>query len=742
MITILSSIQQTIKTHPSFNAFKSISNQIFYICIELQWLITAIVVASLHPRARDIAKFTQTGLDWYRPEYEVPIYIVGCSLIIMSLFLSTWIRQKRLHENIFFIRKSNFWISLTIWQLFLSVGSSLSFFILLSLFGNSIYFWWRQPINYIYKLTATFIWILILLSPSLISLLLYLYKLGNEKIIGFFRFFYQVRISKTLIYRIVDLGVITAIFLAVYMPSWQSLENQVFEIDQMLHWNAFVMRPMLVFQHGLVLGRDIYVQYGVGWPMVFAWIGKFWHISYGHLIPLSIIYACLYYIGLYILFRLLTRKIIWSIVGITTTLYFQLYIFQTPYAFHWWAPSATILRAPLSIWFFILLYFYGLTKQTRYLYFNGICLGLSFLFGFDTGIYLFITFYFYILMTYIRLLTQKKSSEFKRLLFHSIVTFIMSFFTISGGFILASQFQIFQHDFWVGLFEGMTQFAGGISYTLMTPYKSDLLLVRFMFYVGLYIFPTGVLFNQLFQKRIKALDIFLSSIGIYGLLTLLIFLGRSKPGNLIYPTIPFWLLLMVYMLQFSEYIYLTILRLRQRFRQLVNMLRWSLPLTILLIVILLMVDDPTYRNYSNYLNIHLPGFLDSINLNRCSPYTCDLSAEHFATKQEVENIAQKMRKEMIRGKDVAVFDDWDALFAINMDSYPKFRYRPAEIFNKKQLALIINQINTISAAYIVIRKPVVGEYNDVWSVIREEINSKYILEEKTKTFEIWKLKAL
>lgn len=744
MKKILYHDRKNYRTHTLINRILNTGNIILPISIGIQWIITAIMVAGLHPYNRNMIPFTKTGLTLYKPEYETQIYVIGCLLLTGSICIFSWIWHRRISTKTSKIHEFQFQVNLAVWQFLLTVCSGLIYFILLSLSGEAILIWWRQPVNYLYKLIATGIWILILISPGLISLFIYISKIGNEKYKNIILSLKPIKVNRMLVSGLIDLFVIVIIFFAIYIPNWQALTDQIFIGDQMSHWDAFAMRPMLVFKHGLALGRDIYIQYGIGWAMVYTWIDKFWPIAYGQMVFLSIIYTGIFYLGIYFFFKLITKSIIYSIIGITATLYFQFFALEAPFSFHWMTPSATVLRAPMSIWFFIMIYLHNNTRKNRYLYLAGIFLGLSLIFGFDTGIYLLVTFCFYFIILIIGSIVQKKLHELKQLISCSLVSLFIVLTVLNGGFVLASQFRIFHPDFWSGISEGITQFAGGISYVLMTRFKSDLILAEFLFKVGLYIFTIGYLFINLLQKQVKTKDVLMACLGVYGLLSLLIFIGRSVPGNLIYSSIPFWLILVIYINSVHKYVFTYLLKLGNLPKQTIIVMQHGITVCLLLIVILLLVDFPAFRKYPNIYNSYISKNSDPVNQNTCiqnyQPEVCSLVKIFMAEKYELDMLAQKMQSKQSEGKKVAMYDDWDVLFALDINSYPMFRYRPEEIFTQKQLTLIKQQISSLSPEYIITRKKSLENDIDVWNSVHESINSKYILTETTDNFMVWRLK--
>ena len=68
------------------------------------------------------------------------------------------------------------------------------------------------------------------------------------------------------------------------------------------------MAPAIGYLHGGALGTDVFAQYGVGWPTLHAALDSCWQLSYAHVFQVSLIYGCLYFIGIYVFLRLLVGQ--------------------------------------------------------------------------------------------------------------------------------------------------------------------------------------------------------------------------------------------------------------------------------------------------------------------------------------------------------------------------------------------------------------------------------------------------
>ncbi len=124
--------------------------------------------------------------------------------------------------------------------------------------------------------------------------------------------------------------------LLIYVPDWRQLAGRFFYEESLFHWDFFSMAPSLAFAHGKALGSDAYSMYGAGWPMLFGGSTRCVPLSYGRMIQIGSLYACIYVTGVYALLRLLIRRTWLAALG-TAVILLQFFL---------WQGSAVIWRFP------------------------------------------------------------------------------------------------------------------------------------------------------------------------------------------------------------------------------------------------------------------------------------------------------------------------------------------------------------------------------------------------------------
>ncbi|HYN98368.1 MAG TPA: hypothetical protein VEU28_01700, partial [Actinomycetota bacterium] len=95
-----------------------------------------------------------------------------------------------------------------------------------------------------------------------------------------------------------DLLFAVVVILIVYVPSYDQLSGHVFQAERFFHWDFFGMGPALGFESGAALGTDSFAFYGLFWPVLFSVLSPMVKLTYGSMIHISVIYGCIYFIGL------------------------------------------------------------------------------------------------------------------------------------------------------------------------------------------------------------------------------------------------------------------------------------------------------------------------------------------------------------------------------------------------------------------------------------------------------------
>ena len=122
-----------------------------------------------------------------------------------------------------------------------------------------------------------------------------------------------------------DVAVAAAVVSLVYVPLMPHLAGRIFAEDSFFHWDHFVLAPALAYQHGMVLVTDVYAQYGAGWAVLLGGLSGLVPLSHQNAIHAGIVYACSYFVGLYLLLRLAVGSRLVATGGTALGLYLGLF---------------------------------------------------------------------------------------------------------------------------------------------------------------------------------------------------------------------------------------------------------------------------------------------------------------------------------------------------------------------------------------------------------------------------------
>lgn len=316
-----------------------------------------------------------------------------------------------------------------------------------------------------------------------------------------------------------DLVVPMLLFGALYVPSGRLLAGRFFFEELIGHWDYYVMAPALAFKNGLALGTDVSSMYGVGWPMVLG-AGLWWSApSFARLIQFGSAYVCIYLSGIYLLLRLLVRRPALAALG---TALVACHMFAgLGSEVIWRFPSMTVLRSAFDVWVFLALTMHFQTCRRAWAPVAGVLTGLAVAFGTDTGLSLGAACGFYWLAL---VLTDPDVPARLR----DLAAFaVASLGTLLFALLAASRGSILSGGFWRGWLESLLEFGQGfISTPLSTgPGAGTLLVFVVVFFAYMAFFGNAV--AGLITNRLTRPALFDGFLALYGLLTMLQFVGKS-----------------------------------------------------------------------------------------------------------------------------------------------------------------------------------------------------------------------
>ncbi len=326
----------------------------------------------------------------------------------------------------------------------------------------------------------------------------------------------------------------------LYIPHAEFVSGFNYQLDRYTHWNAYAMFPALAYRNGGALITEHYAQYGVGWPLVLAGLSRFTPLSYGLAIRMGVIWGCIYYGILFYFLQSLLRRTSWAFTGLALALFLQ--CFGGMVGSHTWAlPSGTVLRYSVDMLFFLACLAHARSGRAWLGMRIGALAGCGLLFGIDTGLYLTVCLLFYLVAV-----TRLQS---RAVGLRGAVGFVAgataAFLAIAtAGLWVASRGTLFQAKFWSQWLEAVVEYGGGISdlpiADSMGNWCSYLILA---FVLISYLVAILWMLERLWFRKATAEDLITGLVALYGMATLLLFVGRSDPPYLRNVSIPFCVVL-------------------------------------------------------------------------------------------------------------------------------------------------------------------------------------------------------
>ncbi|HEX2177900.1 MAG TPA: hypothetical protein VHL54_00030, partial [Actinomycetota bacterium] len=329
-----------------------------------------------------------------------------------------------------------------------------------------------------------------------------------------------------------DLLVPAAIFLVVFVPDARSLAGRSFLQESLLHWDFYAMGPALAFSHGRALATDAYAMYGLGWPALFGGLAGWMPLSFARMMQIGSLYACLYFAGFYLLLRLLVRRPGLAALG-TGVAMLQLFL-----GFHseviWMAPSITVMRWPFDVWCLVALVLYSRTGGRPWALAAGLAIGLGIVFSTDTGLYLGAAAGLWWLAT------LWASPDRPGVMVDGLVAGAAGLAVLVAGLAVASRGTLFSEAFLRGWVEPLADYRGGFAQLPLSTFPNRatvaLFAALFLGYLATLIWALA----RITAREAGVAETFFASVSVYGLLTLLHFVGRSydhTPLRLLIPMV-------------------------------------------------------------------------------------------------------------------------------------------------------------------------------------------------------------
>jgi len=539
---------------------------------------------------------------------------------------------------------------------------------------------------------------------------------------------------------LLDVAVPLGLFLILLIPPsrWSGMAGRLFVADGFQHWSFYAMGPALAYRHGAALCRDVYSQYGVGWPLLFSCLPGA-DFSYRAMLGTGILCACIYFAMVYFLARSLFRSSAWAAVALIAAVSLQFFggmADASAGAEVWRYPSSTILRNAFDVWFFMGLLGHLRSGRLRWLVLAGIACGFGVAFGTDAGIYLVVTFVWYLIVWLGAPRLIWREDCLRKTTVAGGVFLAMAGLIVFLTALAANQWQLPGGAYWRGWAESLGLYAvQGLGF-LPIAAVSKVTMAGFAVVLAVYIGTILFSLLHLLSGGRRAEIALLGCMSVYGLQLMLLFVGRSVPEGLLRPIIPF-------VITAIGLCWLGAGAAGWRGR---NSLVPAVVLAGVVACVLLTHAPGMMRSYPNLLHRadQSLGSGDLYLVDHDVRVPPAAAGQPPYTFEAVLDISAALRKLAPRDDDVAIFDYEDTLiyYATNLKPWSRYATLFHSLQTRDQRQAVIEELLARRPSYVVLREPTnpsIGEFLDTWTAFYDVVRSRYVKTDVAGGFGIWRL---
>lgn len=346
----------------------------FFLSIIAPWVgVLLVALKFLGPvgfSAEQLSDLTEGGKFWVHQEKDVPIYILAIAALTAGIFCIPW-------RKCLAARPRPAVLTLGVLGLLLSIWPAINW----------------TPVNQFapnleHNTTFPLLYGILAGTVSLPALILLLRAPAAETL--------SAEIVQLQIPRLsfVDALFLLFLFFLIFIPGSTYLAARFFQIDELNHWNGFVMAAAASVKHGGALYRDFIPIYGAFWPCLYGWISQFTGLYYSHAITFAMVFSVFYLGGVYYLLRhfSLSRGAAagLTLVGVVVAVFPGVEPETKSIIWRW--NGGFLLRAPSDLGFLLALTRFCVKPSRGISIAMGVCVGLGLLFTVDVGLFLLSTF--------------------------------------------------------------------------------------------------------------------------------------------------------------------------------------------------------------------------------------------------------------------------------------------------------------------------------------------------------------
>ena len=285
--------------------------------------------------------------------------------------------------------------------------------------------------------------------------------------------------------------------------------------------------------------------------------------------------------------------------------------------------------------------------------------------------------------------------------------------TLLCGLGLASRGTLFRPEFWIEWTLALREFGGGISHLAIAgairedPAAGFFLGVMFV----CYLFAVCRAVREWCSRELTPRHLIIGLVGLYGLETLMLFIGRSHPFNLHHPCAPFCVVLVSFLFEIHESARRAgLVSMKHRRRFLLSAALDKVPSIGVYVLLFIIFVHPTFLNYPNVYRWLVQDQWTSLqipdeNYIFLSRRDCPLPDKLRKEVKDFRAVTAAIREVSEGGRrSVAVVDGYETAYLVETDLRPYFRYCPVipNLLLEKQLATVKQTLIDNPPDYVVV----------------------------------------
>jgi len=533
-----------------------------------------------------------------------------------------------------------------------------------------------------------------------------------------------------------DVFIIFLFSIFIFIPDTKSLSGRFFQIEEFYHWNAYAVSAALAYLKGGVLYGSFVPQYGVGWPMLLAFIHPFYSLSYDHALTIAMLVAIAYFYSMFFFFRTLGfgRILCFSATFLAAAALILPAAEPETKSIIWRWSGGIPMRSPLDMVFFSLLFSHVSNPQKRSALLLGVICGLNLLFSIDAGLFLITTmvatWFFWVLFT-----------NDRRATWSALYSCATTFSVLIIGLLFATRGELFSQSVLRNIVHSVAKPAG----EALLPFAGlgALWVWVFCFIITLLFYSVTQALATSRESR-GAINVVAWSLGIYGLQRMVYFMGRTTWSNLLVMIVPI-----------TASVLIIATNLKHRSSKLIiktdtpisGLEQWISAAFLFSAALVIAVSRDT-KNYPAFWNATARNELagGGVSFPRQSQFgVSGLPDPYFPYVQSMLVSAQRMRDLRSEGLSVCVLDPCATTLYLLAGVSPygnMFDELAGAGASKKEVSDFARKISEKGPDIIILNKAKFpwprALASDAWQICRDELFSKYRRTEEYGWLEIWR----